>query len=136
MAERGGFEPPIRGYRMPDFESGTFNQLCHLSVLRRGFYQQVGEHAATSRHAILNSKTPCHRHTDEGQYPAKQKARAADKTAVVSLREADNHMDTDLRRYDGRDELRIATPRIHISVLHRRGRFEFSGDEHTRHDQT
>jgi hypothetical protein len=25
MAEREGFEPSVRGYRTPDFESGTFD---------------------------------------------------------------------------------------------------------------
>ncbi len=26
LAERGGFEPPVRYKRTPDFESGTFNR--------------------------------------------------------------------------------------------------------------
>ena len=33
VAEREGFEPSLREYRKPDFESGAFDQLCHLSGL-------------------------------------------------------------------------------------------------------
>ena len=36
-AEREGFEPPVP-CSTPDFESGTLNQLCHLSVPRRSTF--------------------------------------------------------------------------------------------------
>ena len=39
LAERGGFEPPMRYKRMPDFESGTFN---HSATSPGGFPARAG----------------------------------------------------------------------------------------------
>ncbi len=39
LAEREGFEPSVRGYRTPDFESGTFDHSA--TSPGRAFYQQL-----------------------------------------------------------------------------------------------
>ena len=78
LAERGGFEPPRRYKRLPDFESGTFNRSATSPVSPayrgRASYEEVA--GFTSRH-VQESETlltpqlvgsSCHR--DDGVLPA------------------------------------------------------------------
>ena len=46
MAERVGFEPTVRGYRTPDFESGSFDH-SDTSPLRKGVRPLLGERGLT-----------------------------------------------------------------------------------------
>lgn len=39
MAERQGFEPWIRGYRIPDFESGAFDHSATFPYFERRFVE-------------------------------------------------------------------------------------------------
>ncbi|MEN9891357.1 MAG: Serine/threonine protein phosphatase [Pseudomonadota bacterium] len=41
LAEKGGFEPPIRYNRMPDFESGAFDHSATSPGVHRGLFGEA-----------------------------------------------------------------------------------------------
>ena len=62
LAERGGFEPPRRYKRLPDFESGTFNHSATSPVVRCRWAAESdmisGDRAGNKAHGDLAVKLP------------------------------------------------------------------------------